>query len=266
MPVPNSKGVDITKRIEDLSKRNDITPFEVKSLQRDIDKLITIDAAEGYMLGGMLAALTGKRDVARSLHENSLKLEYDIVGLFNYGVSMKKLGELSLAKTIFLKAEALSPGDRDVFGHHVQAMNFSLDYTNLHQVVSQMNKHRPDWDVREVADVPVAYGVVECLEQLNIPLVEYSKYGVHLEHALRKFDLSPIQIQERFSHYDGVPHMYTEFFVDSNSATVLYDVNEYLMDLVLGDDELTNWDKVILSVVKLDSESQGRDSFEYSAA
>lgn len=266
MPVPNSKGIDITARIETLSKRNDVSPFEVKSLQRDIDRLTSVDPAEGYMLGGMLAAMTGKREIARSLHEKSLRLEYDVVGLFNYGVSMKKVGELTLAKSIFVKADELAPGDKDVFAHHVQAMNFSLDYRNFHQVVSSMEKTRPEWDVREVADVNLAYDIVEQLEALEVSLVEYSKFGVHVEQALLKYDLSSTHVSEHFSHFDGVPHMFTEFFVDSNSAAVLYDVNEHLMDLILGDEALINWEKVVLSVVRMEQEPVGRDGLEHSAA
>lgn len=266
MPVPNSKGIDITERIEVLSKRNDISPFEVKSLQRDIDKLITVDAAEGYMLGGMLSAMIGKREESRSLHEKSLRLEYDVVGLFNYGVSMKKVGELTLAKSIFVKAAQAAPGDRDVFAHHVQAMNFSLDYRDFHSVVLAMGKARPEWDVREVSDVVLAYDVIEQLGSLEVTLQEYSKFGSHVEQALLKYDLSADHISERFSHFDSVSHMFTEFFVDSNSASVLFEVNEHLMDLILGDDELENWEKVVLSIGRLDQQSSGYGGLEHSAA
>lgn len=267
MPVPKSKGVDITTRIEVLSKRKDISPFEVRSLQREIDNVTSVDPAEGYMLGGMLAALIGKREESRSLHEKSIKLEYDVVGLFNYGVSMKKVGELTLAKSIFTKAQALAPGDRDVFVHHVQTMNFSLDYVNFHREVSAMEKARPEWNIREASDVVLAFDVIEQLRALDISVEEYSGFGRHVESALLKYELSSAYVSEQFSHFDGVPHMFTEFYVDSNSAATLVEVNEHLIDLVLGDEELTNWEKVVLSVVRQEQEPAGREGlFESSAA
>lgn len=265
MPVPDSKGSDITLRIEALSKRNDISPFEVKSLQREIDKLMAVSAAEAYMLGGMLAAIIGNRDESRSLHEKSLKLEYDVVGVFNYGVSMKKVGKLSLAKQEFAKAFEMAPGDTEIFEHSVQTMNFLLDYSQFESVVDFMRRARPDFDISDNPEVLIARSVIEHLESLDVSIGEFRAFGLHAEQALLKYDLSAIWVSERYSHFDGAPHIYVEFLVDSNSASVLYDVNEYLMDLVLGDECLKSWDKIILSVGRHEPEHE-RDGLEHSAA
>ncbi|MNO06541.1 hypothetical protein D3C81_2283510 [compost metagenome] len=60
--------------------------------------------------------------------------------------------------------------------------------------------------------------------------------------------------------------MFTEFFVDSNSASVLFEVNEHLMDLILGDEELVSWEKIVVSVVRQEQQPAGYDGLEHSAA
>lgn len=266
MPVPNSKGVDITKRIEEISKRSEVSPFEVKSLQRDIEKLMAVDAAEAYMLSGMLAAMTGNRADAQALHEKSLRLKCDVVGLFNFGVSMKKVNNLSLAKELFARADALSPGDLQVASHRFQTMNFLLDYEEFDGVMDNLQKAHPDLNAQEIPEVQVAQGIIDKLSGVGVSLREYHRFGQHAEQALLDFDLSATHIVQRLSSFDGVPHIYAEYHVEVNSADVLVGVNEALMDRIVGDESLENWDKVVINVVRRDQDQLDLEVYEHTAA
>lgn len=266
MPVPNSKGEDITKRIEEISKRSDVSPFEVKSLQRDIDNLMAVDAAEAYMLGGMLAAMTGNRAEAQALHEKSLRLKCDVVGLFNFGVSMKKVNNLSLAKELFSRADAISPGDLQVASHRFQTMNFLLDYEEFEDVMTNLQKAHPGINAQEIPEVQVAQGIIDNLSGMGVSLGEYRRFGQHAEQALLQFDLSATHIVQRVSSFDGVPHIYAEYHVEINSADVLVEANEALLERILGDESLANWDKVIINIVRRDQDQLDLEVLEHTAA
>lgn len=266
MPVPKSKGDDITIRIEALSKRKDISPFEVKSLQREIDKLLGESAAESYMLSGMLSAMLGNREKSRALHEKSMALEYDVVGLFNYGVSMKKVGELSHAKDLFARAAQITPGDSEIFEHQLQTISFLLDYQGFEELVGAMQKARPEVDFSQDAGICALRENIAVLEALGVSLEEFSKYGLHAEQVMLQHELSAIRVAERLSHFDGVSHIFVEFFLDTNSVDALYNVNESLMDVILSDDSLHSWEKVVLSVAREDQRLLERDGLAHSAA
>jgi tetratricopeptide (TPR) repeat protein len=266
MPAPKTNTDEITSRIEALSKRKEVLPFEVKYLQREIGKLIATYPAEAFMLSGMLAGMTGNRSEAKSQHEKSLSLEYEVVGVYNYGVSMKKVGELSLAKSLFAKSLAMSPGDWEIFDHQLQTYCFLLDYRDFEALVSVMQKARPEENLAEHPDVIMTREHLNSLEQLGISLEEYSRFGLHAEQALLKFDLHAHRVSESVSSFDGVPHMFVEYHVESNSADVLFEVNELLVDLIMEDDALHSWDKVILSICRADQGYPERDGTERTAA
>lgn len=265
MPVPDSKGSDITKRIEKLSKRSDISPFEVKSLQKEIDRLMTVDAAEAYMLGGMLAAMTGDLDNSKALHEKSLRLECDVVGLFNFGVSMKKVSNFTLALELFAKAAELSPGEFEIATHRLQTMSFLLDFTGFSCVFDELVKTHPGKNVQEMPAVLNAQGIMESLNALDISIDEYSKFGRHVEKSLLERGLSAFEVTQHISSFDGVSHMYAEYHVDVTSAELLVEVNELLMENIISDESLEGWDKVVINIVRRDQDSH-RDHVEHSAA
>lgn len=265
MSVPNSKGRDITVRIEALSKRLDVTPFEVKVLEREIDKLVAVDAAEAYMLGGMLAATTGKRDESKVLHEKSLRLLTGVVSYFNYGVSMKTVGNLTLANELFEKAAELVPGDSQVFKHRLQTLAFLLDYEEFETVVDKVKRSGPPFDVDELRPVIEAREFIRQVSDLGISLAQLKKVGLHLQHVLLQCDLNVSQILERISHFDGVSHVYVEASVDATDAKQLVDVNERLMDLILEDPSIDDWDRIVVNIVRRDYQ-QERLNLEHSAA
>lgn len=250
MSVPNSKGEEITVRIEALSKRSDITPFEVRSLKKDIEKLISVNAAEAYMLGGMLAAITGDYPESKELHEKSLRLAGDVVGYFNFGVSMKTVGDLTLAKKLFAKTAEMVPGDVELFNHRLQNIAFLLDYEELEPIISEFKRVNNNFDVDSLKAVVDAREFIDKASELNISLKQVKAVGLHIEHALLKHGLSTVHMLEKVSNFDGVSHIYFELNVDANSAKQLVDVNEYLMDLILEDESITDWDKIVVNVIR----------------
>jgi len=265
MSVPNSKGQELTARIEVLSKRSDVTPFEVRSLKREIDKLVSVNAAEAYMLGGMLAAITGDYVESKELHERSLKLVADDVGYFNYGVSMKTVGDLSLAKDLFAKTATIVPGDTELLAHRLQTIAFLFDYETLEPIISDFKKANSAVDVDEFKAVKEARAFVSSVDSLGICLKQIAKVGLHVEKALLKYKLSTAHMVERVSSFDGVSHVYFELNVEANSASQLVEVNECLMDLILEDPAIEDWDRIVVNIVRREH-LQLHSGVEHSAA
>lgn len=250
MSVPNSKGEELTARIEALSKRSDITPFEVRSLKKDIEKLMSVNAAEAYMLGGMLAAITGDYAESKELHEKSLRLVGDVVGYFNFGVSMKTIGDLTLAKKMFAKAAEMVPGDVELFNHRLQTIAFLLDYKEVEPIISEFKKANSSFDIDQLKAVVDARDFIAKASELEISLDQVKAVGLHIEHALLKHGLSTVHMVEKVSNFDGVSHIYFELNVDAVAAKQLVDVNEYLMDLILEDESITDWDRIVVNVIR----------------
>lgn len=59
MSLPTTKGDEITARLEALSKRSEVATFEVRPLNKVIEKLASVNTAESFVLGRLLAAITG---------------------------------------------------------------------------------------------------------------------------------------------------------------------------------------------------------------
>jgi len=265
MSVPKSKGQELTARIEVLSKRSDVSPFEVRSLKRDIEKLVSVDAAEAYMLGGMLAAITGDHAESKELHERSLRLEADDVGYFNFGVSMKTVGDLTLAKELFKRTAEIVPGDLELLNHRLQTLVFLLEYDELELIISEFKRANSSIDVDELKSVKEARDFVKSLESLGIGLDQVARVGSHIEKALLDHKLSINHMLEKVSSFDGVSHVYLELHVEANSAGQLVDVNEHLMDLILEDPAIEDWDKIVVNVVRREH-LHANANVEHSAA
>lgn len=265
MSVPNSKGQELTARIEVLSKRSDVTPFEVRSLKREIDKLVSVNAAEAYMLGGMLAAITGDYAESKELHEKSLRLVADDVGYFNFGVSMKTVGDLTLAKDLFAKTAMIVPGDTELLAHRLQTMAFLLDYESLEPIIADFKKANSTVDVDELKAVKEARAFVSSVESLGICLKQIAKVGLYVEQALLKYSLSTAHMVEKVSNFDGVSHIYLELNVEANSVSQLVEVNEYLMDLILEDSAIEDWDRIVINIIRREH-LQGLAGVEHNAA
>lgn len=255
MSLPNTKGEEITARLEILSKRSEVTPFEVRSLKKDIEKLASVNAAESFMLGGMLAAIIGDYVESKELHEKSLRLVSDEVTCFNFGISMKTLGDLTLAKKMFNKVAEKVPGNSELLAHRLQTMAFLLDYGSLDTILADYKRANPAVDVEVIQPVCDARRFIRRAEDLKISMDQLSRVGLHIEHALLKHDLSVGRMLEKLSSFDGVGHIYLELSVDAVSAVQLVQVNEYLMDLILADSHIESWDRIVVNIIRREHES-----------
>jgi tetratricopeptide (TPR) repeat protein len=249
MPAPQLATAGITDRIQALDGREPISPFELKSIERDIDRLKGVSAAEAYMLSGMLSAALGDYGSSKESHLRSLRLAMDDVGLVNYGISMRKLGRLKEAQVNFLKALERSPGSIDILEKVVRTCVFLCDYEDFEAIIARFNKANPESVIEDMECMGNARSIVSHLERLNIPLSEFKMVGEFIEQAMIEFELVADHLHERLSNFDGVQHVYVEIPLAVKSAHKLVAINDRIAELVLGCEEITSWDRLVVNFV-----------------
>lgn len=249
MSVPETKSSEITERINLLSRQADVTPFEVKSLKRDIERLKQFDASESYMLSGMLCSILRDYAGSRDFHEKSLKLSYSLVEIVNYAVSMKRLGRASESLYFYFKAAEMDPANQAHVNNVLQLMTFVGDFEKYEATLSRFQKANPEYDIRELTYVTTIESIREHLSVAGVPESEFKIAGALVEKALGEFGFNSLHMLERLSNFDGVNHVYVELAVEAKSASELVQVNDRVVELILECEDLTCWDRLVYNVV-----------------
>ena len=249
MPAPQLATASITDRIQALNGKESILPFEIKALERDIERLKAVSAAEAYMLTGMLNAALGKYEESKASHQKSLRLTVDDVGLVNYAISLRMLGRLSEAKVTFIQAMERSPASSDILEKLIRTCTFLCDYEDLEDIKSRFIKANPEYDLEDMPCMENVRSILQHLDRLGIPLSEFKAVGAFIEQTMIEFDLVAEHMHERISSFDGVQHVYVEIPTPIKDAAQLVALNDRFTDLILGCDEITHWDKLIVNFV-----------------
>lgn len=247
MPAPQLASASITDRIQLLSQKDEVTRFEVKGIEHEISKLQKVDAGEAFMLSGMLFAALGEYENSKAQHEKSLLLPYDYVKLVNYGISMRRVSRLNEAKALFIRALERSPGSEDTFKMFVHTSTFLFDYDGLEEVVERVLKANPDLDLERMACMDTVASIMSHLEKLSVSLDEYKLFGEHVQQVLQEYNTRTNNMHEKISSFDGVQHMYVELLIRAVDARQLVAMNDRLADLVLSDDRIESWDKIVIN-------------------
>jgi tetratricopeptide (TPR) repeat protein len=249
MLAPQLATASITDRIQALSRQESILPFDVKSIQRDIERLKTASAKEAYMLFGMLHAALGEYESSKEMHLKCLRLSMDVVGLVNYGISMRKLGRASEARDIFQKAFELSPADPMLFEKLMHMSTMLCDYSNVENLILQFEKSNPSYDIEGMKCMETFRSIESHLDLLKIPLHEYKMVGAFIEQTMLEFGVVNESMHERLGNFDGVQHLYLEVPVPVKSVQQLVAINDRIADLVLSCDDIVSWDRLVVNFV-----------------
>ncbi|MEE4622863.1 tetratricopeptide repeat protein [Pseudomonas alliivorans] len=249
MSVPETKSSEITDKINLLSQQSDVSPFEVKSLQREIDQLRKFDAGEAYMLNGMLCSVLGEYERSKDYHEKTLKLRYSVVEIINYAVSMKRLGRSRESLALYIRASEMDPGTHNHYGCIFQLMTFVGDFEEVEAILARFKKANPGFDTSELHHMKTINSIRRDLAALGVPESEFKIAGALVEKAISEFGFNCRQMSSEISNFDGVNHLYVELAVEAKSASDLVGVNDRVVELILGCEELTCWDKLVYNII-----------------
>ncbi|UZE02128.1 tetratricopeptide repeat protein [Pseudomonas mediterranea] len=248
MPAPLLATAGITDRIEALNAQDSILPFDVKALKRDIERLMAVNAAEAYMLFGMLNATLGDYEGSKEMHLKGLRLSMDEVGLVNYGISMRKVGRIQEAKLHFTKAFERSPSP-DILEKIVYASTLICDYEELELIVERFNKANPDYDLEGMECMDTFRSIEGHLKTLGIAPGEYKLVGEFIQQAMIEFGLVNDRLHVGLSSFEGVSHLYLEVPLPVKNAHQLVAINDRISELVLSCDDITNWDRLVVNFI-----------------
>lgn len=251
MSVPATNGGRITDRLLLLAAKTEFTPFEVNAIAIDIKRLKNADAAQAYMLQGMLEAVVGNYAESKLQHEKSLNLRSSSAYLYNYGMSMKRAGELQHARDLFYRSFAIDSASELCFKHIIQINALLLSYASLEDDILRFKKSRPEVDVDSIPYVLAARHTVRELDKLQISIEELQRVGLHLERALLDFGLFVKFVVERTGEAFGSQHIYFEICVEAKDSQQLVKCNDRLLDLLLEDDGLPNLEKMIVNIARV---------------
>lgn len=249
MPAPQLATSAITDRIQALVGRESIPPFELKSIEREIDRLKSVNAVQAYMLSGMLSAALGDYDSSVEFHNKSLRLASDDLGFVNYGISLRQLGHRKEAKASFLKALERSPGSVEILEKVIHTSIHLCDYEDFDEIIARFIKSNPEIAIDDIQCIKEARFIISNLAKLEIPLVEYKAVGGFIEQAIIEFGLMAVTFQQRVSSFDGVQHIYMEVSLLVKSAIQLVMINDRIAELVLSSEEIKNWDRLVVNFV-----------------
>ncbi|MDU8542948.1 hypothetical protein [Pseudomonas syringae group sp. J248-6] len=253
MSVPETKSSEITEKINLLSRQDVVTPFEVKSLQRQIDLLKQKRAGESYMLTGMLSSILGEYPRSKEFHEKSLKISSSLVEIVNYAVSMKRLGHSTESLTLYLRAADMDPANPVYVECALQLMAFTGDFERYEALVSRFHRANPEFNISEIDFVSTINSIRHHLEVVGVPEHEFKIAGALVEQAMSEFGYNAKHMFEQLSNFDSVAHIYVELAVEAKCASDLVKVNNRVVELIIDCDALTCWDKLVYNIVSFHS-------------
>lgn len=137
IPKPQTIGSEILETIEDLFRR-DSTPsqIELARLKRDANKLIGVDAAQGYVILGAISALTWDTEQALKHVKNAIRLDGSAKSLINCAISLRYVGLVDEAADLITQAAAKAPGSELVMN---TAVEWLAGAGRLYQAVELQN-------------------------------------------------------------------------------------------------------------------------------
>lgn len=249
MPVPQLATARITDLIERFSEKASFTRFEVRAIESEIEKLQKVCAVEAFMLSGMFHAAMGDYEKAKEQHEKSLLLPHDYVQLVNYGISMRRVRHLYEAKDLFRRALERSPASLEVLHKYVQSSTFLMDYSGLEDALGRFKRASPQIDLEGLEWMDVTNSILRHLEAVSVDMDSYKIFGEHVQQVIQEFRSSNDNLHEKMGSLEGSSYMYLEVLVDASSSQQLTAMNERLSELVLTDERIDCWSKVVINFV-----------------
>ena len=266
MQAPALKTNEILDSLGALPQGSQAGDFLVRKVQAEIDKLRKVNAADGYMLEGILCAFLRDFDGCREAHNKSMRLEpaQDSI-LWNYLASLASFAKYSEA--CYIASMLLSKGysesrhvksalwlslvtlDLDAFNQWCRDFSHKLDDPLLQEVLDEM---------KSTADAVTKYtdafpSVINDLDRL---------YG-YVESILDQRGDLLVGVKAKESNFYGQRVLHIDYMIDAESKTII-DMNSSLLERASVDDDFDNWDSLIASFVQVVPGSTGQGKVEYA--
>lgn len=153
MPLPQSAAQELTERVNNLLARHaPPSAFELRLIEREAKNLMGVDAAIAYQTLGIVAAMNGDVEQAKSNHQHAIRLRPgDVLAIINYAISLLRLGYPAEAFCESARAAQIAPHDYKVLsecldyamraGLFVEAAKCVSRIEQKHQLLEQDEAH-----------------------------------------------------------------------------------------------------------------------------
>lgn len=250
MTQPARATNQIQEKVESLKVgRVNFDSIEVASLFREIKSLRKTNAADSFMLEGMLYAKAMMVERAIAAHEKSIELSNEAFHLGNYATSLVKLNKF--IKGAEYREQLLSSGfiNTESVRSAVWVNAALLRFRRAQAVIEKYGSS--EWFDREVAPSDYYYELKKLIPEFlmfasnnNLSLDQIELIGEHLASVLATTEsvarLSTIEMRDFY----GKPFISILHFVNAPPEEV-HQLNMRLVDLISADDRIECWDRVI---------------------
>jgi tetratricopeptide (TPR) repeat protein len=165
--VHQKKSTKLLNDVVDLSRKSEPSEFQLKRFKQEAENIKKHDAACGYLVLGMIAALQHDAESMISNHEAALKLEpYDPISLANYGISLNRLYYFGDAATKIKKANELNSWTN--ISHICNFIEFCINAGRLSEALEgaeKANKICPEEEFPHDTFINSARKLIESLKQ-----------------------------------------------------------------------------------------------------
>ncbi|MBZ3661949.1 hypothetical protein [Pseudomonas monteilii] len=260
MPVQLTTAAQITEQINMLAQSDSPSEMEIRRVRREIDKVKAADAAQHYMLLGMLCAVVGDGDECRANHDRSLRLSGDTVFLLNYSFSLKRLGATGEALQHLLRAFELTPTER-VFAEVAQAMLYSGDLREYDRVLERFIKSNPGVSVDSIHSAKYIKNFRSCLERAGVSLADFRVAMQLVENVLVRAHVRPALEAIKFASasFSGVQHVSIKILMSGRAVEKLVDLNEDIADAMADAVEIEAWNRLVFNVTECTEQDRAAD-------
>lgn len=167
-PTPAKKSSELIKQLNKLTVQETPSEFELRRIQSEAKKLISVDAAGSYLLLGMVHALREQPEEMRAAHENAIRLasQEDLVDAYdNYSVSLDRLGFRDESYKILKKAYQYAQNDPSLVGRLVNLalltgyFNEAVEWEKAYSKLKPSEPHTHRFTILKLEDFITARGL-----------------------------------------------------------------------------------------------------------
>jgi tetratricopeptide (TPR) repeat protein len=144
-PQAKELTYQIFERVNSLPYDREPSEFELRSIEKDIAKVRSIDALAAFQLAGALASVRGDIDAMHRNHKAALRLGSGSTDAWtNYACSLMRLGYLSEGLDKLRNAFSIDPMDVEVLKELIDAAYLSGRFSEAADLLKEFEKRCPN--------------------------------------------------------------------------------------------------------------------------
>lgn len=241
---PAKKTIDLLNKITSLSSSVTLSEFERRAFRRDIDAVINLNPEFGFMMHGMLSAISGDYDETKSYFDRSMHYSsgnnFFVVG--NYAESLWRLKRWSESLSLYVRALSFEPLSVSILRAVYTLVGLSFDLeagAKAKSIVQGCHGFSPE---KHYALIERVDYLLEKVSESGVSQREVKKVAGFCEELLRREGLTTAGIFQRTFTFEDTMMLYIEYGLNTTSE-VLFRLNDELADIIASDESLVGWAK-----------------------